>query len=435
MTDLLTVDPYEVGLLAFGLALMAAAWVPQAIYGRHLTLPLIPLVLGALLFWAYDGVTAPDPLTEEGRLLWEKLTEAVVVISLIGAGLKIDVSDWAEWRPTVRLLLLAMPLTIIGVALLGWAMLSLALPAALLLGAVLAPTDPVLAGDMQVPGPGKGDQHHVRVTLTTEAGLNDGLAFPFVYLATTAASFGVLQWDWLVEWAWQDLVYRILAGVAVGAVIGRILAYFIYNVPARAPVAKAGQGCIALCIFLIAYGGTELVGGYGFLACFVAAFVIRRAAYNHDYNGVLFEFVEDVERAALVVILMMLGGVALDVMGALTWQAAALVLVLLFVLRPVVGYLSLLGCPGTRGERWTVGFFGIRGIGSLYYLAYATGHEDFVRTELLWAIVTFAVVVSASVHSLSAAPIMARIERRRDLTDMGATKTEAETPEPAAPEN
>ena len=381
--------------------------------------------MGALLFWLYDGIVAPDPLTENGRLLWEKLTEAVVVISLIGAGLKIDMASWQAWKPAVRLLAIAMPLTIAGTALLGWAMVGLALPAALLLGAVLAPTDPVLAGDVQVPGPGEGDKHHVRTTLTTEAGLNDGLAFPFVYLAVTAASVGAVQWDWLWEWAWQDLVYRIVAGVAIGALIGRGLAYLIYKVPAKAPVAKAGQGCIALCIFFIAYGGSELLGGYGFLACFVAAFVIRRAAYKHDYNGVLFEFVEDVERAFLVVILMLLGGVALDVMSALTWTAAGAVLIFLFVLRPVVGALSLWGCEGSWREHWVVGFFGIRGIGSLYYLAYATGHEDFVRTELLWAMVTFAVVLSAGVHSLSAVPIMAWIEKGSDSGEEAGDPKEA----------
>ncbi len=411
MTDLFKVDPYEVALLVFGLAMMAAAWVPQAIYGRHLTLPLIPLAMGALLFWLYDGVEAPNPLTEEGRLVWEKLTEAVVIISLIGAGLKLDRSEWRAWKPTWRLLVLAMPLTIVGVALMGWGLMGLGLAGALLLGAVLAPTDPVLAGDVQVPGPGEGDRHPVRFTLTAEAGLNDGLAFPFVYFAITAASFGALGWDWILEWAWQDLVYRIVAGVVIGYVIGRILAFLIYRVPSKAPVAKAGQGCIALCIFLVAYGGSELLGGYGFLACFVAAFVIRRTAYDSDYNGVLFEFVEDLERAALVLVLVLLGGVALEVMNALTWTAVLSVLVLLFVLRPIVGFLSLKGCSDNAREHWVVGFFGIRGIGSLYYLAYATGHEDFGRAELLWATVTFAVIVSACIHSLSAAPVMAWIER------------------------
>ena len=182
-----------------------------------------------------------------------------------------------------------MPLCIAAVALLGWGLAGLPLSAALLLGAALAPTDPVLAGDLQVDGPGKGDTHGVRFTLTAEAGLNDGLAFPFVYLAIAVASLGLADPSWLGSWLLRDGLYRIAAGVAVGAGVGWLLARLVYRAPHDKPVASTGLACVALCVFLIAYGAAELAGGYGFIAAFVSAVVLRGAAHDHDYNGVLFD--------------------------------------------------------------------------------------------------------------------------------------------------
>ena len=106
----------------------------------------------------------------------------------MGAGLKLDRPvSWRGWESSWRLLGIAMPLTIAGIAFLGWTILGLGIGAALLLGAVLAPTDPVLASDIQVGPPQSGKEDEVRFALTSEAGLNDGAAFPFVYLAIAIA--------------------------------------------------------------------------------------------------------------------------------------------------------------------------------------------------------------------------------------------------------
>src|SRR3712207_1564807 len=175
MKELFAFSPYEVGLLAIGLCLLLAVWLPVALLRRYVTLPFIPVLGGMALFWLLPDALALDPFSEGKLSVWERLTEAVVVISLVGAGLKIDSRHLLLAQPVRRLLLIAMPLCIVGVALLGWGLAGLSLSAALLLGATLAPTDPVLAGDLQVGGPGEGDTHGVRFTLTAEAGLNDGL--------------------------------------------------------------------------------------------------------------------------------------------------------------------------------------------------------------------------------------------------------------------
>jgi NhaP-type Na+/H+ or K+/H+ antiporter len=128
----------------------------------------------------------------------------------------------------------------------------------LLLGAVLSPTDPVLAGDLQVGKPNEGGEHLVRRTLTAEAGLNDGLAFPFVYLAIAIASAGGLDTATLIDWLWRDVAYRILVGVISGLAIGRLLGFLLFEFPRENALAKTEAGVFAMAGVLIAYGLTEL---------------------------------------------------------------------------------------------------------------------------------------------------------------------------------
>ena len=421
-------EPYEIGLLVLGLGLLAGLLLPQVMLRRPALFSAGYLALGAALF-AFTPLEAPDLLDGGGgRTLWEKLTEAVVVISLVGAGLSIDRRRFCHWGVTARLLLVTMPITIALLALGGWLLAGLSVPAALLLGAVLAPTDPVLAGDVQVGEPNSEEEHPVRFAITSEAGLNDGLAFPFVYLAVAAAAAGLSTsgspegWGWLGAWAWRDLGARIAIGVAAGVAIGWVLGKLMYRVPASRPLASTGAGVLALVIFLVAYGGTELVGGYGFLAAFFAAFMIRREALSHAFNRELVTFIHEVEHAAIVLVLVLMGGAALAVFPTLTWADVAVALLLIFVFRPAAGWLGLLGSREDRPTRAAIAFFGVRGVGSVYYLAYAYGaHGDgeggligFEGAERLWGIVIFATTVSAAFHGLSAIPVVAWLERKHE---------------------
>jgi sodium/hydrogen antiporter len=409
LKELIALSPYEVGLLALGLCLLLAVWLPVTLLKRYMTLPLIPILGGMALFWFLPDAMTLDPFSKVKLGVWERLTEAVVVISLVGAGLKIDSRHLLLAQPIRRLLLVAMPLCIAGVALLGWGVAGLSLSAALLLAAALAPTDPVLAGDLQVDRPGAGDTHGVRFTLTAEAGLNDGLAFPFVYLAIAVASLGLADSSWLGSWFLRDGLYRIAVGTVVGAGVGWFLARLIYKAPHDKPVASTGLASVALCVFLIAYGAAELAGGYGFIAAFVSAVVLRGAAHDHDYNGILFDFVEEVEHAGMVLILFLVGGMTLLVLPHLTWDGAAVALGLVLVVRPLAGWLSLAGLGWDLRDRLAAAFYGIRGIGSLYYLAYGLGSAGFAHHEELWAIVVTTILLSSVVHSLTAPFAMRRL--------------------------
>lgn len=402
---------YEAGLLALGLALLAGVLVPQWLLRRHYTFPLIFLGAGALFFYALPGLRMPLPLAPEWLLFWERLTEAVVVISLIGAGLKIDQGRHPAWGITIRLLVLTMPLCILAVMWGGMAWLGLTLPAALLLGAALAPTDPVLAGDIQVSGPNRGDGNLVRFALTSEAGLNDGLAFPFVYLAMGLASLGVASLDhWWGVWLLRDVGYRVAVAAVAGVVIGWGLGRIFFHAR-HASVAHSGLGVMALALFLIAYGAIELLGGYGFIGAFVSAYVLRRQAFAHDYHHVMFEFAENLEHAVTVLTLFLLGGLAVTLWPLITLPMVGLALALILVIRPLAGLVSLVGSPWPLRDRAVIACYGIRGIGSVYYVAYASHHAAFLHTPQLWAMLVTVLILSSLLHGLSAIPVMRHMDQ------------------------
>ena len=416
MGELFNFEPYEVGLAVLGVIMLLAAWIPQLTLKRHVTLPFLHLAGGFAMF-SFVDVDAINPLEEDSRWLWEKLTEMAVIISLLGAGLKIDQElNWSKWKPTALLLLICMPLTIIGAGLFGYWVCGIPLASAILLGAVSAPTDPVLAADIQVAPPHETVTHdlHVRFPLTSEAGLNDGLAFPFTYFAVGAAMYGFSDTSWLGIWFLQDVLYKTIAGVAAGIALGFLLSKVIFKHPSEKPLAREGLGFIALCIIFIAYGGTEMVGGYGFLAVFVAAYSIKKSVDKHDYHITLYEFSENTERAGMALILFLFGGLGTVLLPTLDWYGVAFAFALIFVIRPFAGFVALIGCKRPVYERSIISFYGIRGIGSVYYLAYAMGKADFGEIAWLWATIIFTVALSAVVHGFSAIPAMRWLDRQKE---------------------
>ncbi|WP_281250081.1 cation:proton antiporter [Nonomuraea jiangxiensis] len=268
---------------------------------------------------------------------------------------------------------------------------------------------------MGEPADAENADDEVRFALTSEAGLNDGLAFPLVYAAIAVAVAGGT--GWLGEWALVDVLYRVAAGLICGLLIGRLLGRLFFHSPAEVlRLAERRDGFVALAATLLAYGVTELVHGYGFIAVFVTACTIRRVEHGHGYNNVLHGFVEQLERLFTAWLLLLLGGfVATGGLAALTWRGAAVGLLLLLVIRPLAGWLSQVRGSASRKERLVISFFGIRGIGSLFYLAYALGEADFgVPPSELWAVTAFTVVVSVVLHGVTATPVMGRLDARRD---------------------
>jgi NhaP-type Na+/H+ or K+/H+ antiporter len=407
----------DVVFALIGVGALLAGILPRVLERRPLSMPIVFLALGLLVFGLPLGLPEPDPLRHPA--LTEHLTEVGVIVALMGAGLKIDRPLGRRgWSSTWRLLAIAMPLTIAAVAVLGWWWAGLVPAAALLLGGALAPTDPVLAADVQVgePTDEEDSEDEVRFALTSEAGLNDGLAFPFVYAAMAMASAGAAPAGWLGDWVLQDVLYKGAVGLVGGLAIGKLLGRLFFRARSHAlRLARHSEGFLALAATFLAYGMVEVAGGYGFLAVFVAARAIRSAERSHEYHQVLHDFAEQTERLLTVLLLLLLGGAVVGgLLRPLTWPAAATGLALILLVRPLTGWWSLRGAPGHRAEHWVIAVFGIRGIGSIYYLAYASTHADFPRTDLLWATVGFVVIVSVVLHGVLATPVMQLLDQANE---------------------
>jgi len=419
----------EVYLLT-GLSLLLAVFLPYALKTAALSAPVVLLGVGALIgLLPVPSAVQWSPTAD--RAFIEHLTEFTVIIALMGVGLALDrplslrsLRSWGQWGTTWRLLAIAMPLSIAGVALLGWG-LGLAPASAVLLGAVLAPTDPVLASDVQVEGPTTeqeddetiDEDDEVRFALTSEAGLNDGLAFPFVALAILLAGSQSIG-SWWLSWLAWDLVGKVIVGAAVGVLVGWLLAKAAFR--SRRPsvrMAETGEPLLAIAAVLVSYGAAEVVGGYGFLSVFACAMTIRSAERNHSYHALMHQVIERLERL-LTLIVLLLVGIAMTggILESLTWRGVAVGVLLLFVIRPLSAWVGMRFLhPRVLGprERWATAFFGVRGVGSLFYLAYALGHGEFTGSGELWSTVTFTVTLSVLLHGVSATPIMRRLDERR----------------------
>lgn len=425
--------------LLFGGALLLAVVLPTALSRAAVSAPIVLLVVGALM-----GLPLPEgtDVTPLGNLSFvEHLTEFTVIIALMGVGLALDrpldlrrFASWRKWSAAWRLLGISMPLTIAGVALLGWWVVGLAPAAALLLGAALAPTDPVLAGEVQVEGPTPaGEMTHdeidesdeVRFALTSEAGLNDGMAFPFVYAAIFLVTIGPVT-EWGLRWVGWELLGRVVLGVLLGLVVGWALAKAAFRAPALSlRLAETGEPLLALAAVFLSYGVAEVVGGYGFLAVFACAMTLRSAERGHEYHAHMHAIIERLERLLTLAVLLLLGvSMTNGLVANLPWQAAVVSVLLVFAVRPAAGMLGLgfrrktcrIGDHVlTSGERLAISFFGVRGVGSLYYLAYATRTADVPDAQVLWSTVAFTIALSVLVHGVTATPVMRWLERSREI--------------------
>jgi NhaP-type Na+/H+ or K+/H+ antiporter len=400
---------YHLALVILGLGLIGAYWLPRFVSGREpAASALLILAGGGAGLMLPELTVAVNPLSHPA--IWEHVSEAALIIGLFGTGLRIDrLVTLRRWQPTIRLLLVGMPISIVIVWLLGSLVLGMTLAGALLLGAVLAPTDPVLAGDVQVGRPLEGGEHPVRFTLTAEAGLNDGLAFPFVYLALAIGTLGFVTPGLIGIWLVSDVLYRTGAGVLAGIVIGWLLGKVLFEYPRGSPLAKTEAGVVAVAGVLVCYGATEFIEGYGFVATFIAGITLRRSEAKHEFHRTLHSFTDTVEHAFTDFLLLALGLSAPALLPALTWSQVAIALAVIFLIRPLAGWLCLIGTRLRGRERLVVAFYGVRGIGSIYYIAYANDHVQMIDAATLWSIALLVIFASTVVHGLTAGIAVERV--------------------------
>ncbi len=389
------------------------AWIPAIMERTFVSYPILFLLAGVAIYLLPLRLADPDPIWQEDYVV--RLTELSVIISLMGTGLKIRRRfSWKNWQIPLRLVSVTMLLCIGILALVGWHFLGMTVAGAVLLGAVLAPTDPVLAEQVQVGPPHDKEEDDVRFSLTAEAGLNDGTAFPFTWLAVVLAVAAQNNSDWLGEWVVRDLLYRVAAGVGIGYLLGRLLAYLIFFLPRKSSFPRATDGFLALSATLVSYGVTELLHGYGFIAVFVTALTMSSYEEEDYYHTEMHDFVNQVERIIMVILLMLFGGsLVTGVLEYLTWQGALAGLVFLFLIRPASALIGLIGVDCSLKEKLGISFFGIRGIGSFFYLSFALDKINFVDANQLWAVVSFIVMTSIVLHGVTASRAMQYLDTAR----------------------
>lgn len=385
-------------------------------------LPLSPAIL-------YLGVgAAVGPVGTQLLLvdLWvhhhvvEVITEVAVLITLFAVGLRLQLPlRWALWRLPVRLATLGMIVSTALIATLGHLLLALPLGAAVLLGGVLAPTDPVLASEVQIHDP--GDRDKVRLSITAEGGLNDGLAFPAVMLGLGLLGvheMGSGGWRWLAV----DVVWAVGAGLGLGWLCGRWVGLGLAWLRGRGHPLESPE-FLVFGLIALAYGLALLLQAYGFLAVFAAGAGLSRVerqrpeiAADPDtdaaHSSRLDHFAQQAERLAEVVVVVLIGAS----LSWIDWQWELLVfaLAVLFVLRPLMVLLLVRRHEAAGHQRPLIAWFGIRGVGSVYYLAFAMGYGmDPAWGEPLIGAVLSTIACSIVLHGMSATPLMAMYRRSR----------------------
>lgn len=423
-----------VWFLLLGGLLLARGLTTSALQRSPFTSAIIYLSAGVLVGPVGLNVFYFDPLKQSAVL--EVLTEIAVLISLFSAGVKMPVPiQLSRWRAPLLLAWISMTLTVGAVAAFAVLVLDLPLGAGVLLGAILAPTDPVLATDVQSRHAGDKDQ--LRFTLTCEAGMNDGTAFPFVMLGMGLLGLHELG-SFGSRWLAVDVAWATLAAIAIGVAGGAAVARIGWSLRGRDANNEVLDDLVGLGLIAVVYGLSLAVHAWGFLAVFFAGVALRHAELRlakragippEQLDATIGEpidakvgqpqesleivssealvFKEHLERLSELTLVLLLGGMLFPEM--LNWRTVSLALFLFFVARPISVLISLARTGSSSRIRWMSGWFGVRGIGSIYYLMYAIQHglpEDLARDLIQLTLIT--VTLSILVHGVTVKPVLNR---------------------------
>ena len=391
-------------------------------------------VTAAIIYLAVGLAVGPSGLSlfhfnplKQSALL-EVLTEVAVLISLFSAGIKMPAPfKLARWRAPILLATVSMTLTVAMVAAFAYWVLGLPLGAGILLGAIVAPTDPVLATDVQIRHPGDRDQ--LRFTLTSEAGMNDGSAFPFVMLGLGLLGLHDLNLFGRegLRWVLVDVLWATVAGVAIGVIAGVVLARWVWKLRRAPHHHELMDDFLGLGLIGLVYGLTVAVNAWGFLAVFFAAVALRqtelklasRVLSNEVLSKVVtaeplplptvsegsLVFKEHLERLSELMLILLVGGSLF--LSSWSWQGTLFALFLFVVARPISALIGLAGTGTPWRIRGMTAWFGVRGIGSLYYLMYAIQHglSEALALELM-QLTLMVITLSILIHGISVKPLM-----------------------------
>lgn len=416
-TNAATMDfPKELLAFAgFGGAILLVAWLPLWLERLPLTLPMLAVAAGFIAFVFTADVAAPLAHPRAATIF----PEIVLIVAVMSAGLSIDRRfSWRGWASTWRLLGLVMPLSIAALGALGCVLLGLPTGAAVMLAAILAPTDPVLAASVQVGPPGTGEEGETRFILTSEAGLNDGLGLPFLMLGAAMLAHRSRPGVWILHWLGVELIWGVGAAVLIGFGCGWLLVRINHLLPERLQLSKSNEGLASVGMAFLVYAAAGAAHGYGLVAVFAAAVTIRNFGHALDYAQRITESARRVERLLAFLVLGLFGGaIASGVLDGVGWREVVFALLALLVVRPLASLLGFLGSVHPMPVRLTAGYFGIRGLGSLYYVSLAAAIGSFGAAKALWPVTALTVLLSIVLYGITARPALRLLDRAMENTE------------------
>lgn len=409
-------EKHYILLASLGMATLIMAWLPSISQKIRVSSPIILLPIGILLYWLGTPLGWTEFLWSDASMM--VFSEAIVIISLMGAGLKMG-SDYtfSAWKRPLLLIAITMPLCMLAVYLFGVYFLALSIPASLLLAAVLAPTDPVLASEVQLDDPEREDKlkDKLRFTLTAEAGLNDGMAFPFTIMAVMVAQAGSFAAFNFNNWLWDKLLLKIAIGVVIGLLVGRGVGYLLNYLNKWAGI-KTYDGFLALSLTFAVYGITELLYGYGFMAVFFTGLSLRYSEnVSGNYKKKMHDFSHEIERLLIVVWIIIFGCTIMNgILEVTDWKGILFSALFVIVVRPVAGFIGLLGIKDSFKNKLAISFLGIRGVGSIFYLSWAFLQTDIFQNKTeLYSITAWIILFSIVLHGLTAPSIIRYFRNNR----------------------
>ena len=198
------------------------------------------------------------------------------------------------------------------------------------------------------------------------------------------------------------------------------MAYLVFTLPEKTKLVVIKDGFVAVAATLMVYGITEIVHGYGFIAVFVTAITMRNSELDHKYHKKLHDFTDQIERILVSIVLIGFGGSLVHgILMPLNWPMIGLGVIFILAIRPLSALIGMLRTKLKKKERLVIAFFGIRGIGSFYYLAFAAGQVQFKMEKELWAVVSFIVVLSLLIHGVTATSTFEKMEEEAEKATEG----------------
>ncbi len=391
-----------------GIAVVAAFIVVYASVSARLSRTWIT---GPIVFVTFGYLVGPDvldvvPLGLESELV-RTLAELTLVLVLFTDAARIHLRELRrESTLPIRLLVIGMPLTIAAGTAVAYGLFDMALWSALLLAAVLTPTDAAL-GQVVVASPRVPAR--IRQTLNVESGLNDGIAVPFItlFIAGASATQSVRSADYWVTFAAKQIGYGTLVGIGVGLVGG----WLVQRATASGWMDGTFRQLAVLSLAIGAFFGAEEIDGNGFIAAFVAGMVVGNV--TREACSGIFEFTEDEGQLLALITFMIFGGAFVGpTLDELTWEVAVYAVLSLTLIRMVPVALAFTGAGLRRDTVAFVGWFGPRGLASIVFGLLVLESADVPANEEIFTVVTWTVLVSVFAHGLSAVPL-SRVYGRR----------------------